>query len=106
IQPVEAYIETVNQGKFPISKLSFPSIEDEMGKMMMRLYIRLPVNKSEFKDRFGLLPEEAFKSTIEKLQKNRLIEVDSNEIRLTKLGDMWRYNICWEFSPRNQAQSN
>jgi coproporphyrinogen III oxidase-like Fe-S oxidoreductase len=101
IQPVEAYVAAVNQGKLPISKLSFPSLKDEMGKMMMRLYIRLPVDKNEFRNRFGLLPEEAFKPTIEKLQKNGLIEVDANEIRLTKLGDMWRYNICWEFSPRN-----
>jgi coproporphyrinogen III oxidase-like Fe-S oxidoreductase len=73
------------------------SKEDEMGKMMMRLYIRLPVNKMEFKDRFGKLPEEVFESTISRLEKKGLIEVDEQEIRLTKLGDVWRYNVCWEF---------
>jgi len=66
--------------------------------MMMRLYIRLPVNKTEFKERFGKLPEEAFGTTIDSLQKKGLIEVDETEIRLSKLGDMWRYNVCWEFS--------
>jgi len=106
IQPAEAYIDAVNHGTFPISKLSLPSIADEMGKMMMRLYIRLPVNKDEFRNRFDLFPEEAFKTTIEKLHKNGLIEIDDNEIRLTKLGDMWRYNVCWEFSQRNRDQSN
>jgi coproporphyrinogen III oxidase-like Fe-S oxidoreductase len=98
IEPAEAYIEAVNRGKFPISKLSVSSIEDEMGKMMMRLYIRLPVNKEKFKRRFGKLPEEAFETTINKLEKKGLIEVDEQEIRLTKLGDIWRYNVCWEFS--------
>ena len=104
IEPAEAYVEAVNRGKFPVSKLSVSSIEDEMGKMMMRLYIRLPVNKKEFKRRFGKLPEEAFEATINKLEKKGLIEVDEQEIRLTKLGDVWRYNVCWEFS-RPQADT-
>jgi len=104
IEPAEAYIEAVNRGKFPVSKLSVSSIEDEMGKIMMRLYIRLPVNKKEFKRRFGKLPEEAFETTINKLEKKGLIEVDEQEIRLTKLGDVWRYNVCWEFS-RPQADN-
>lgn len=102
IEPAKAYVEAVNGGKFPISKLSVSSIEDEMGKMMMRLYIRLPVNKEKFKRRFGKLPEEAFETTINKLEKKGLIEVDEQEIRLTKLGDIWRYNVCWEFT-RPQA---
>jgi coproporphyrinogen III oxidase-like Fe-S oxidoreductase len=104
IEPAEAYIEAVNRGKFPVSKLSVSSIDNEMGKMMMRLYIRLPVNKKEFKRRFGKLPEEAFEITINKLEKKGLIEVDEQEIRLTKLGDVWRYNVCWEFS-RQQADN-
>lgn len=104
IEPAEAYIEAVKGGKFPISKLSVSSVEDEMGKMMMRLYIRLPVNKKEFKRRFGKLPEEAFETTINKLEKKGLIEVDEQEIRLTKLGDVWRYNVCWEFT-RPQADN-
>jgi oxygen-independent coproporphyrinogen-3 oxidase len=97
IEPSKAYADAVCRGKFPISKLSMSSKEDEMGKMMMRLYIRLPVNKMEFKDRFGKLPEEVFESTISRLEKKGLIEVDEQEIRLTKLGDVWRYNVCWEF---------
>jgi len=104
IEPAEAYVEAVKGGKFPISKLSVSSVEDEMGKMMMRLYIRLPVNKKEFKRRFGKLPEEAFETTINKLEKKGLIEVDEQEIRLTKLGDVWRYNVCWEFT-RPQADN-
>jgi oxygen-independent coproporphyrinogen-3 oxidase len=97
IEPSRAYADAVYSGKYPISKLSMSSKEDEMGKMMMRLYIRLPVNKKEFKDRFGKLPEEAFDSTISRLEKKGLIEVGEQEIRLTKLGDVWRYNVCWEF---------
>ena len=98
IEPSGAYIEAVNRGEFPISKLSMPSKEDEMGKMMMQLLIRLPVNKMEFKRRFGKLPEEAFGDTLNRLEKKGLIEIDDHEIRLTKLGDVWRINVCWKFS--------
>lgn len=105
IEPAEAYIEAVNRGELPVSKLSLSSLEDEMGKMMMMLYIRLPVNKTEFKSRFGKLPEKAFGATIDKLQKKGLIEVDETEIKLTKLGDIWRYNVCWEFSQQKKGNS-
>lgn len=98
IEPSKDYISAVSHGEFPISKLSVYSVDDEMGKMMMRLYIRLPVNKMEFKKCFGKLPEEAFGKTIKRLEKKGLIEMDEQEIRLTKLGDIWRYNVCWEFS--------
>jgi oxygen-independent coproporphyrinogen-3 oxidase len=105
IEPSGDYVDAVNRGQVPISKLSMNSEEDEMGKMMMRLYIRLPVNKQEFKDRFGKLPEDAFESAINKLVRKGLIEVDDREIRLTSLGDLWRLNVCWEFSgPQNEKQ--
>jgi len=100
--PSEMYIDAVSRGEFPISKLSVTSIEEEMGKMMMRLYIRLPVDNMEFKSRFGKLPEEAFENEINKLEKEGLIEVDDKEIKLTKLGDVWRYNVCWEFAPQQK----
>jgi coproporphyrinogen III oxidase-like Fe-S oxidoreductase len=83
--------------------LSISSADDEMGKMMMRLYIRLPVNKLDFKNRFGKFPEEVYETTIKRLEKKGLIEVDEKEIKLTKLGDIWRYNVSWEFSrPENK----
>lgn len=104
IEPSKDYMDAVSRGKFPVSRLYVNSVDDEMGKMMMRLYIRLPVNKVEFKRRFGKTPEEAFETTINKLEKKGLIEIDEQEIRLTKLGDIWRYNVCWEFARPQDKQ--
>jgi len=98
VEPANAYIDVVKSGRFPIAKLSVSSKEDEMRKMMMRLYIRLTVDKEEFRRRFGNLPEEVFKDAINRLKKKGLIEVDNREIKLTKLGDVWRVNIAWEFA--------
>ena len=40
---------------------------------------------------------EHLRQALSRLEKKGLIEVDEQEIRLTKLGDVWRYNVCWEF---------
>lgn len=103
IESANAYIDLVNSGRFPIAKLSVSSEEEEMRKMMMRLYIRLPVDKHEFRKRFGKLPEDVFPAAINTLKKKGLIEVDDQEIRLTKLGDLWRFNVAWEFGPRKKT---
>jgi coproporphyrinogen III oxidase-like Fe-S oxidoreductase len=102
IEPASAYINAVNRGMIPIAKLSISSEEEEMRKVMMRLYIRQPVDKQKFQQQFGRLPEETFPRAISKLEKKGLIKVDNQEIRLTKKGDVWRYNIAWEFGPRKK----
>jgi len=104
IEPINAYIDAVNGGRSSIAKLSVSSEEDEMRKTMMRLYIRLAVDKHEFRRRFGHLPEEVFTNAIDRLKKKGLIEVDDREIRLTKLGDLWRFNIAWEFEHRRKKE--
>ena len=107
IKPSDAYTDRVENGKFPISRLLVSSEEDEMRRMItMRLFVRLPVNKDYFKKRFRKLPEDVFKKSINSLKKKGLIEVDDQEIKLTTLGDMWRYNIVWEFSQAIKTETN
>jgi predicted transcriptional regulator len=36
---------------------------------------------------------------LQKLKDRGLIETDNKEIRLTKLGEIWKGNIAWEFAP-------
>jgi oxygen-independent coproporphyrinogen-3 oxidase len=97
ISPARDYIDFVSKGVFPIAKLSVDSKEDTMRKVMTRLYVRQPVDKIKFKKEFGITPEEAFPGAIEGLVNKGLLEVDDKEIRVTKKGDLWRYNIVWEF---------
>jgi oxygen-independent coproporphyrinogen-3 oxidase len=96
IEPARAYIDFVSKGAFPIAKLSVDSKADKMKKVMMRLYIRQPVDKIKFKEEFGVFPEEAFPDVIERLVSKGLLAVDDKEIRVTEAGDLWRYNIIWE----------
>jgi coproporphyrinogen III oxidase-like Fe-S oxidoreductase len=97
IENVEEYIATIQRGGLPISKLTKLSLEDEMRSAMMIIYVRVPVDREEFKAQFGKFPEEAFPKAIDKLQHYGLIKLDDNKIRLTEKGDPWRFNIAWEF---------
>ena len=97
IEPARDYIDFVSKGAFPIAKLSLDSKEDTMRKVMTRLYVRQPVDKIKFKQEFGIIPEEAFPGAIERLVKKGLLSVDASQIRVTEKGDLWRYNIVWEF---------
>ncbi len=101
LEDINDYMATVNAGRFPISKLSESTPEDMMRRTMTRLYLRLPVSKQEFMQKFGKLPEEVFSQQLQRLKKKGLIEIDDKEIRITKLGDIWKGNIAWEFAPKN-----
>jgi oxygen-independent coproporphyrinogen-3 oxidase len=98
IENAMEYIEAVKKGRFPIAKLSESTEKDMMRKVMTRLYIRLPVDKLEFKEKFGKLPEEVYPEQLNRLKAKGLIEIDDKEIRLTELGDLWKANIAWEFT--------
>jgi oxygen-independent coproporphyrinogen-3 oxidase len=100
LEDINEYMATVNAGKLPISRLSESTSEDMMRRVMTRLYLRLPVSKQEFMEKFGKLPEEVFPQQLQRLKEKGLIEINEKEIRITKLGDVWKGNIAWEFAPK------
>jgi coproporphyrinogen III oxidase-like Fe-S oxidoreductase len=94
------YIETIQEGRLPIAKLAKSTDKDMMMKFMTKLYLRLPVNKMEFKKYFGKLPEDVYPEQLKRLQEKGLIEINDKEITITKLGDLWKANIAWEFAEK------
>jgi coproporphyrinogen III oxidase-like Fe-S oxidoreductase len=101
LEDINQYMETVNSGKLPISRLSESTDEDMMRREMTRLYLRLPVSKKEFREKFGKLPEDVFPQQLQGLKDKGLIEIDDKEIRITKQGEVWKGNIAWEFAPKH-----
>jgi coproporphyrinogen III oxidase-like Fe-S oxidoreductase len=97
IESVKEYIAAVKSGVFPIARLVRLSKEDEMRKAMSLIYIRVPVDREEFKAQFAKFPDEAFPEAIQKLHQKGLIETRNGKIQLTEKGDPWRVNIAWEF---------
>jgi len=103
IEDINNYMATVKNGKLPIQRLSESSDDDMMRREMSRLYIRLPVDKKEFMEKFGKLPEDVFPKQLQSLKDKGLITVDDKEIRLTKQGEVWKGNIAWEFASVSQT---
>jgi coproporphyrinogen III oxidase-like Fe-S oxidoreductase len=68
-----------------------------MRKAMMMMYVRVPVNRQDFKAKFGQFPEEAFPKAIEELEHKGLIVQENGAFKLSEKGDPWRFNIAWEF---------
>ena len=99
IENINEYMSTVKAGKLPISRLSESTTEDMMRRTMTRLYLRLPVSKTEFMQKFGTTPEKVFPKQLQKLKDKGLIEIDDKEVKITKLGEIWKGNIAWEFAP-------
>jgi oxygen-independent coproporphyrinogen-3 oxidase len=97
IEDIQSYILKVKEGSFPIARLNKISKEEEMRKAMMLIYIRIPVDRENFRASFGRFPEEVFPNEIKKLKKQGLIETKDGKIQLTEKGDPWRFNISWEF---------
>jgi oxygen-independent coproporphyrinogen-3 oxidase len=100
LEDINEYMAAVDAGRLPIKRLCESSPEDMMRRTMTRLYLRLPVDKIEFKQKFGKLPEEVFAPQLKRLQEKGLIEIDGKEIRITNLGEVWKGNIAWEFAPK------
>ncbi len=100
IENVNEYMATVSAGKLPIQKLSESSDDEMMRREMSRLYLRLPVSKKEFMEKFGKLPEDVFAPQLKRLKEKGLIEIDNKEVRLTKQGEVWKGNIAWEFASK------
>ncbi|MCW4044589.1 MAG: radical SAM protein [Candidatus Bathyarchaeota archaeon] len=97
IDDVKDYVAAVDRGVLPIARLATLSQEAEMRKAMMLIYLRVPVEREEFKMQFGKFPEEAFPDALRRLQEKQLIEIADGKICLTEKGDPWRFNIAWEF---------
>jgi oxygen-independent coproporphyrinogen-3 oxidase len=101
IEDINNYMATVKAGKLPIQRLSESTDDDMMRREMSRLYLRLPVSKKEFMEKFNKLPEDVFPKQLQRLKEKGLIEIDEKEVRLTKQGEVWKGNIAWEFAPEN-----
>ncbi|MCW8802347.1 MAG: coproporphyrinogen III oxidase family protein [Candidatus Bathyarchaeota archaeon] len=100
IENAQEYIKAVNEGKFPIARLSESTEKEMMQKVMTKLYLRLPIIKAEFQEKFGKLPEDVYPEQLKRLQKKGLIAINDEEIKLTELGDLWKANIAWEFAEK------
>jgi coproporphyrinogen III oxidase-like Fe-S oxidoreductase len=82
-----------------LQRFSYSNIEDINDYMAAVNAGRLPIS------RLSESTDEDMMRQLQRLKEKGLIEIDDKEIRITKLGDIWKGNIAWEFAPENLAQN-
>jgi oxygen-independent coproporphyrinogen-3 oxidase len=75
IENIDEYMKAVSAGKLPIQRLSESTDDEMMRREMSRLYLRLPVSKKEFLEKFGKQPEDVFPQQLKNLKTKGLIEM-------------------------------
>jgi oxygen-independent coproporphyrinogen-3 oxidase len=97
VESVQDYIAAASTNEFPLAQIATFTPEEEMKNAMMLIYVRVAVDRQKFKRQFGKYPEEAFPNAFKRLKEKQLIEIVDDKIRLTPKGDVWRFNVAWEF---------
>ena len=97
IDNVKEYMLAIQSGQLPLARLAELSNIDEMKKAMMLIYVRVPVERDDFRNKFGIFPEDAFPRAIATLKQKGLIDDKDGKIAMTEKGDPWRFNVAWEF---------
>lgn len=101
VRNIFEYIETINEGKYPWDNAACLSREERMRSFMIKGLRSNRISTKEFFNLYKVYPEEIFTQTIDSLKERELIELDSEEIRLTTIGNIWGLNVCCEFLPED-----
>ncbi|HUF63507.1 MAG TPA: coproporphyrinogen-III oxidase family protein [Verrucomicrobiales bacterium] len=94
---VGPYMEAVNSGKAPVFR-AYPTTADE--RLVREFILRLKLGRvtaSYYRDKFGVDVRERFRVPLEYLSSEGFLEVDGDEIRLTRAGLLQVDRLLHEF---------
>lgn len=95
---IEEYIKNAQNDQFDKNIIIHEKQDKEVMMneyMILGLRMIRGVNINEFEKKFSINPVILYREILSKLKNNKLIEIDANEIRLTKKGINFA-NIVWE----------
>ncbi|TKC20190.1 radical SAM family heme chaperone HemW [Robertmurraya kyonggiensis] len=85
--PLKKYMEPLQQGNLPILEETIPTFAEQMEEeMFLGLRKNKGVSVQRFIDRYGKNPLDLFKNEMNELTEKDLIDVQHNQIMLTKKG--------------------
>ncbi|PNZ28787.1 coproporphyrinogen III oxidase [Staphylococcus petrasii] len=87
LNPVQHYINAINNGKRPILTSNFPTFEEKMEEeMFLGLRMNKGVNRQTFENKFNVSLNEVFGQTINQLKNKQLLTENNDYISLTERG--------------------
>jgi oxygen-independent coproporphyrinogen III oxidase len=91
------YYAAIDRGVLPIGRY-YTLPEDDIIRLNLMYSLRYDnVNVQEFKRRYGIDLLVYFAETFQNLQEKQLLEIDSDQIRLTYLGKIFSDEVCMFF---------
>jgi putative oxygen-independent coproporphyrinogen III oxidase len=93
INPLDQYLERLENNELPISYGQPCSTEDLMSRYMVLGIYFLKIDKIKFKEIFGVSLESKYGETIDNLESNGLIKNTSKSITITTKGLKYIYSI-------------
>ncbi|PNZ66651.1 oxygen-independent coproporphyrinogen III oxidase [Staphylococcus croceilyticus] len=87
LNPVQHYINAINNGKRPILTSNFPTFEEKMEEeMFLGLRMNKGVNRQTFENKFNISLNKVFGQTINQLKNKQLLTENNGYISLTERG--------------------
>ena len=83
---LEPYLSTVEAGQLPLGRGFLPTTHQQLIREMILLLKRGYLDRSYFRDKFGIEILEHWKGVWEEYQTEKLVELQGDEIRLTREG--------------------
>ncbi|RKD73046.1 anaerobic coproporphyrinogen III oxidase [Sinobaca qinghaiensis] len=98
IAPLTHYIKALEQGNTVVKEeMNVSSAEKMEEEMFLGLRMYAGVDKSRFKERYGMEYKEVFASTVPDLLENGLIEDDGEKVKLTPRGRLLGNEVFEKF---------
>src|SRR6185503_12357554 len=86
VDTLEGYTEAVAAGKLPLRRALSLRLEERLRREVILHLKTGSLDVKYFRQKFGVELQEEFAEQLESLQKQELIEVDADSIRLTREG--------------------
>jgi oxygen-independent coproporphyrinogen-3 oxidase len=89
IGPINHYLKAIENGRLPIREEISLTVKDQMEEeMFLGLRKTAGVSQNKFYQKFGIDPLEYYREEIEKLIQDGLLQINEDEIQLTRRGLM------------------
>ena len=97
---LNAYCQHIQEGRFPFSGATMGTMDALYLRKLRGLLQQKELDLAELGRRFGVDSEQLHRETLDELAAKRLIELDGDTVRLTRLGVVWWPEVALSFKAK------
>ena len=97
---LDAYCQHIREGRFPFSGATMGTMDGLYLRKLRGVLQQKELDLAELGRRFGVDSERLHRETLDELAAKRLIELDGDTVRLTRLGVVWWPEVALSFKAK------